>query len=273
MRHVFPLRAERPITAPGVRAELDEVMAPARGLRRRPSARRWPRALRHLRPELDLYLLTNESLTGAGERTAELFSRVFYRFESAHELHMTLLDGVRARHEGARSSMRCGRTPTSRSATSTRCRSRAGTRCSTRAGSATSGDFYGDNLFMAESSSTAGGLDSLLEPTGTHQGGAGRWRPAASARSGRSSSPTAPPPPTRSSTWRCCARATWCSSIATATSRITTGWRWRGRSPSTSTPIRCSASRSTAACRCARSSRSCSSSGARVSSIGCGWWC
>ena len=29
------------------------------------------------------------------------------------------------------------------------------------------GRFYGDNLFMAESSSTAGGLDSLLEPTGT----------------------------------------------------------------------------------------------------------
>ena len=29
------------------------------------------------------------------------------------------------------------------------------------------GRFYGDNIFMAESSSTAGGLDSLLEPTGT----------------------------------------------------------------------------------------------------------
>jgi arginine decarboxylase len=28
------------------------------------------------------------------------------------------------------------------------------------------GDFYGPNIFMAETSSTAGGLDSLLQPTG-----------------------------------------------------------------------------------------------------------
>ena len=28
------------------------------------------------------------------------------------------------------------------------------------------GEFYGMNLFMAESSATTGGLDSLLEPTG-----------------------------------------------------------------------------------------------------------
>src|SRR4029450_12516198 len=29
------------------------------------------------------------------------------------------------------------------------------------------GHFYGTNLFLAESSATTGGLDSLLEPTGT----------------------------------------------------------------------------------------------------------
>jgi len=28
------------------------------------------------------------------------------------------------------------------------------------------GEFYGLNLFLAESSATTGGLDSLLEPTG-----------------------------------------------------------------------------------------------------------
>ena len=28
------------------------------------------------------------------------------------------------------------------------------------------GEFYGANLFLAESSATTGGLDSLLEPTG-----------------------------------------------------------------------------------------------------------
>ncbi|MDZ7846477.1 MAG: hypothetical protein U5L96_06765 [Owenweeksia sp.] len=29
------------------------------------------------------------------------------------------------------------------------------------------GDFYGRNMFLAETSSTTGGLDSLLQPTGT----------------------------------------------------------------------------------------------------------
>src|SRR5690625_4719377 len=32
------------------------------------------------------------------------------------------------------------------------------------------GDFYGKNLFLAESSATTGGLDSLLEPTGNIKG-------------------------------------------------------------------------------------------------------
>jgi arginine decarboxylase len=39
------------------------------------------------------------------------------------------------------------------------------------------GEFYGPTLFLAESSATTGGLDSLLEPTGTSRGpGRGRAR-------------------------------------------------------------------------------------------------
>ena len=72
MRHIFPLRADRRFTAPGIRAELDQLTEPL-AHSSAPICDALARALRHLRPELDLYLLTNESLADAGEHTAELF--------------------------------------------------------------------------------------------------------------------------------------------------------------------------------------------------------
>jgi arginine decarboxylase len=165
MRHIFAARAERPITAPGIRAELDRVVEPLLASPA-PIAEALAAALRHLRPELDLYLLTNESMAEAGERTAELFSRVFYRFEAAHELHMTVLEGVRARMKAPffdalrsyadRPIGNFHALPIAR-----------GHSVFNSKWIRDFGHFYGDNLFMAESSSTAGGLDSLLEPTGT----------------------------------------------------------------------------------------------------------
>jgi arginine decarboxylase len=165
MRHDFPVRAERPITAPGIRAELDRLIAPlARAAG--PISDALAAALRHLRPELDLYLRTNESLADHGEQTPRLFSRVFYRFEDAHELHMAVLDGVRARTRApffdalrAYADRPIGNfhaLPIARGHSVLNSR-----------WIRDFGRFYGDNLFMAESSSTAGGLDSLLEPTGT----------------------------------------------------------------------------------------------------------
>jgi arginine decarboxylase len=165
LRQDFPARAERPITLPGIRAALDALVAPL-AHSSAPVHEELAGALRHLRPELDLYLLTNESLAESGARTHELFSRVFYRFESAHELHMTVLDGVRARMKApffdalrAYAERPIGNfhaLPIARG------HSVFGSRWIQDFGR-----FYGDNLFMAESSSTAGGLDSLLEPTGT----------------------------------------------------------------------------------------------------------
>jgi arginine decarboxylase len=164
MRHAFPVRADRPITAPGIRAVVDQVLA--RASQPEPICHALAEALRRLRPELDLYLLTNESLTPASERTARLFSRVFYRFEAAHELHMTVLDGVRARMRAPffdalrdyadRPIGNFHALPIAR-----------GHSVFNSRWIQEFGRFYGDNLFMAESSSTAGGLDSLLEPTGT----------------------------------------------------------------------------------------------------------
>ena len=165
MRRLFPIHPDRPLTSPGIRAELDRLTEPlARSTA--PICEDLAGALRHLRPELDLYLLTNESLADSGAHTAQLFRRVFYRFEAAHELHMTLLDGVRARMKApffdalrAYAERPIGNfhaLPIARG------HSVFGSRWIRDFGR-----FYGDNLFMAESSSTAGGLDSLLEPTGT----------------------------------------------------------------------------------------------------------
>jgi arginine decarboxylase len=165
MRHTFALSADPAITLPGIRAVLDHLTAPVQRSTA-PISESLALALRHLRPELDLYLLTNESLTGTDERTADLFTRVFYRFEAAHELHMTVLDGLRGRMRAPffdalkeyanRPIGNFHALPIARGHSVFNSRwikdfSR----------------FYGDNLFMAESSSTAGGLDSLLEPTGS----------------------------------------------------------------------------------------------------------
>jgi arginine decarboxylase len=165
IRHAFPVRAEHSITSAGIRAELDKVVRSAEHTSA-PICQTLAGALRHLRPELDLYLLTNESLPLAEERTAELFTRVFYRFEAPQELHMTLLDGVRARMKApffdalrAYADRPIGNfhaLPIAR-----------GHSVFNSRWIRDFGRFYGDNLFMAESSSTAGGLDSLLEPTGT----------------------------------------------------------------------------------------------------------
>ncbi len=169
MRRTFPIHAsaEHPITAPGIRSELNRITAPVTGSgSSAPVCDALAGALRHLRPELDLYLLTNESLADASAQTAQLFSRVFYRFEAAHELHMTVLDGVRARATApffdalrAYADRPIGNfhaLPIAR-----------GHSVFSSRWIQDFGRFYGDNLFMAESSSTAGGLDSLLEPTGT----------------------------------------------------------------------------------------------------------
>ena len=165
MRQSFPIGAETPLSSPGIRAELAKLVAPL-AQSSAPICEALAGALHHLRPELDLYLLTDESLTDESGRAATLFSRVFYRFESPHELHMTVLDGVRARMKAPffdalreyadRPIGNFHALPIAR-----------GHSVFNSRWIDDFGRFYGDNLFMAESSSTAGGLDSLLEPTGS----------------------------------------------------------------------------------------------------------
>ncbi len=136
----------------------------------RPGEHRRARALatvlRRVRPHLDLYLLTDEAVPDAQDPTVMAFDRAFYRYESRSELHMTLLNGVRRRLStpffdalkkyadkpiGNFHALPIARgnsvfnSPWMRDMVS----------------------FYGRNIFLAETSTTSGGLDSLLAPTGT----------------------------------------------------------------------------------------------------------
>ena len=52
-----------------------------------------------LRPHLDLYLLTDESVATRDPRKHDVFTRTFYRLNEAAELHNTVLAGVRRRYE------------------------------------------------------------------------------------------------------------------------------------------------------------------------------
>ncbi len=117
-----------------------------------------------LRPELDLYLVGHVALEAIASDAFQGFRRVFLRQDPV-ELHVSILRGLTDRYQ----------TPFF---TALRTYSRQPTgvfhalpisRGKSIVGSPWVGDmveFYGLNIFMAETSSTSGGLDSLLDPVG-----------------------------------------------------------------------------------------------------------
>jgi arginine decarboxylase len=124
------------------------------------------RIIKQIRPELDVYALTEEGTEDfAATDDAALFRRVFYSAEEVMELHLGVLQGVGARYEtpyfsnlkkyAARPVGTFHALPVARGKSVFRSH-----------WIADMGHFYGINLFLAESSATSGGLDSLLEPTG-----------------------------------------------------------------------------------------------------------
>ncbi len=123
-------------------------------------------ALKRIRPELDLYLLSDREVEKlAGDPAADNFRRIFYGVEEPLEQHLAVLEGVQARFETPffdnlkKYAMRPIGTfhalPIARGKSVFR-----------SDWIRDMGEFYGINLFLAESSATTGGLDSLLEPTG-----------------------------------------------------------------------------------------------------------
>ena len=122
-------------------------------------------AIRKLRPELDVYFVTDNAVNSLPDNALKIFQRIFYRKEDAQELHLSIIRGIKDRYEtpfytalkeysqkptGVFHAM-----PISR-----------GNSIFKSNWIADFGEFYGRNLFLAETSSTTGGLDSLLQPTG-----------------------------------------------------------------------------------------------------------
>ncbi len=121
--------------------------------------------IRELRPHIDRYLLTDESIAAETEDTPELYERTFYRLNDVTDLHSTVLAGIRNRFATpffdalrAYASAPVGQfhaLPIARGASIFNSKSLQDM-----------GEFYGRNIFMAETSTTSGGLDSLLDPHG-----------------------------------------------------------------------------------------------------------
>src|SRR4051812_16319663 len=134
---------------------------------RETSALRLAGALRRIRPELDVFLLSDRHVEKlAGDPRADSLRRIFYQVEEPLEMHLAVLEGVRDRYETPffDNLKRYARRPIGTFHALPIARGKAIFKSDWIRDM---GEFYGINLFLAESSATTGGLDSLLEPTGT----------------------------------------------------------------------------------------------------------
>jgi len=124
------------------------------------------RALKLIRPELDLYLLSDRDVEKtAGDAAAGCIRRVFYQVEEPLELHLSILDGVLDRFATPYfdNLQKYAQRPIGTFHALPIARGKSIFKSNWIRDM---GAFYGVNLFLAESSATSGGLDSLLEPTG-----------------------------------------------------------------------------------------------------------
>src|SRR5215470_7586449 len=123
--------------------------------------------LQRLRPELDIYFLSDrEPEKIAGDARGSCIRRVFYQVEEPLELHLSILDGVVDRYQTPYfdNLQKYSQRPIGTFHALPVARGKSIFKSNWIRDM---GQFYGLNLFLAESSATTGGLDSLLEPTGT----------------------------------------------------------------------------------------------------------
>jgi arginine decarboxylase len=119
-----------------------------------------------LRPELDAYLLTDRAVEPlAAQMDVKNIRRIFYDVEELMELHLSILEGVNERYDTPFFSnlKKYSRRPIGTFHALPVARGKSIFKSNWIQDM---GQFYGANLFLAESSATTGGLDSLLEPTG-----------------------------------------------------------------------------------------------------------
>jgi len=163
LRYRFPIASRHPIDELAHYVDMvpPELLARAR---QDPSVT-LAQALKLLRPEIDLFKVTDDTFGSVAASHPRCFRRVFYRQEDYLELHLSILKGVRERHDAPFfSALReyslkptgvFHALPISR-----------GKSITNSHWIQDMGRFYGRNIFLAETSSTTGGLDSLLQPTG-----------------------------------------------------------------------------------------------------------
>jgi len=127
---------------------------------------RLARLAKNFRPELDIYLLTDRSVeTLATTEEASAIRRIFFDVEELLEIHLSIMDGISDRYRTPYFSnlVHYSQRPMGTFHALPVARGKSVFRSNWIRDM---GKFYGTNIFLAESSATTGGLDSLLEPTG-----------------------------------------------------------------------------------------------------------
>ncbi|MCA3562580.1 MAG: decarboxylase [Aestuariivirga sp.] len=157
----FALRSEH--DAPILRTILDSALGK---MEPSSSALTLAALIKKIRPELDLYVTSDRDIeTLAASPRSSCVRRIFYAVEEVLELHLAILEGVAARYETPffDNLKRYAQRPIGTFHALPIARGKSVFRSNWIRDM---GEFYGINLFLAESSATTGGLDSLLEPTG-----------------------------------------------------------------------------------------------------------
>ncbi|MBL8998265.1 MAG: aminotransferase class I/II-fold pyridoxal phosphate-dependent enzyme [Gemmatimonadales bacterium] len=121
--------------------------------------------VREFRPEVDRYYVTDTPVPDLHDSTIRNFRRIFYRAEDVQELHLTILRGIQERFEAPFFTALTEYSKKPMGVFHAMPISRGNSVFKSR-WIQDFGEFYGRNLFLAETSATTGGLDSLLQPTG-----------------------------------------------------------------------------------------------------------
>ena len=121
--------------------------------------------LADIRPELDRYLVTDVAVESIAGDMTQKFARVFYQQEDFLELHLNILRGIKQRYETPffTALRNYSRQPTGVFHAMPISRGKSVTKSHWIKDMV---QFYGINIFLAETSATSGGLDSLLQPHG-----------------------------------------------------------------------------------------------------------
>jgi arginine decarboxylase len=122
-------------------------------------------ALVDIRPELDLYLMTEITLEDVAGWLSHHFRRIFHSREGTLELHLSLLGGIQERYQAPffNALQKYSHRPTGVFHALPISQGKSIVNSHWIKDMI---DFYGLEIFLAETSATCGGLDSLLEPTG-----------------------------------------------------------------------------------------------------------